>query len=506
MSGVPTYTFVTPDKYDDIKVSVRTKGRCLVLEGPSGIGKTTTITKLLEELQGDVFPTVLSARRPADLEYIEGLPTIKGAGVVIVDDFHRLNDDAKQSLSDYMKVLADTEDRDTKLILVGINKSGQQLISFGSDVGLRIDIFRLEANSPAKILELIAKGESALNIGIEHKRDIAERAGGSFQIAQLLCHKLCASAGVLETPSDTVRITRSVDAVIEDTMTELSRQFQQSSVLFARGPKIKRAGRAPYLHLLRWLSETEDGALDIRDAMNSHQDLKGSVGQILDKEFLKRHLEDLDKKVNISSTIFFDQSSGIIGAEDPKYLFFLRNLVWRAFGRKCGFAGDYFPGRYDIALSFAGSERPVAKRLYETLVEHDIQVFHDFAEQHKIAGANVEDYLAPIYRSEAQYVVALLSPEYPNRIWTKVESDHFKDRFGDGSVIGIRYTNTRPGYFSDDARYGGIGFDPAGDVDEQVHQICDILIKKLSDERDRAYRASAEEASNDNYDELKLDS
>jgi hypothetical protein len=31
LSGIPTYTFVQPDRYDEIRVSVRTPGRCLVL-------------------------------------------------------------------------------------------------------------------------------------------------------------------------------------------------------------------------------------------------------------------------------------------------------------------------------------------------------------------------------------------------------------------------------------------------------------------------------------------
>ena len=49
-SGIPTHTFVRPDEYNTILVSLRTKGRCLVVEGPSGIGKTTCVIKVIEEL------------------------------------------------------------------------------------------------------------------------------------------------------------------------------------------------------------------------------------------------------------------------------------------------------------------------------------------------------------------------------------------------------------------------------------------------------------------------
>jgi flagellar biosynthesis GTPase FlhF len=50
LSGIPTVTFVEPSRFQEIKVSLRTPGRCMVIEGPSGIGKTTTVTKAIAEL------------------------------------------------------------------------------------------------------------------------------------------------------------------------------------------------------------------------------------------------------------------------------------------------------------------------------------------------------------------------------------------------------------------------------------------------------------------------
>jgi hypothetical protein len=57
----------------------------------------------------------LSARRQSDLEYIAALPTITGAGIVIIDDFHRLPDAMKGALADYLKILADEGKEGTKL-------------------------------------------------------------------------------------------------------------------------------------------------------------------------------------------------------------------------------------------------------------------------------------------------------------------------------------------------------------------------------------------------------
>ena len=50
ISGVPTHTFVRPSEFSRLQVSLRTPGRGVIVEGPSGIGKSTAITKALEAL------------------------------------------------------------------------------------------------------------------------------------------------------------------------------------------------------------------------------------------------------------------------------------------------------------------------------------------------------------------------------------------------------------------------------------------------------------------------
>ena len=235
LSGIPTYTFVEPLRYTEIKVSIRTPGRCLVVEGPSGIGKTTTITKALDNLGLKDDVVSLSARRPADIEIISELPAMGDIGTVIVDDFHRLPEPVKARLSDFMKLLADTANENSKLILIGINKAGHQLVKFAHDLGMRIDVFRLEANPIEKIDELIRLGEGVLNIEILEKQKIAERAQGSFQIAQLLCHKVCTLANILESCDEHRMVELPLEVTVEDVMVDLSRQFREVAVDFARG-------------------------------------------------------------------------------------------------------------------------------------------------------------------------------------------------------------------------------------------------------------------------------
>lgn len=487
LSGIPTHTFVQPDRYDEILVSVRTPGRCLVLEGPSGIGKTTTITKVLDELSLGDKVINLSARQPEEAEFIAALPDMKDIGTVIVDDFHRLDGETKERLSDYMKVLADRESVGSKLILIGINKAGQQLVQFAHDLGLRLDVFRLESNPDELIEKMIRQGEEALNVSISSISDVAERSHGSFQIAQLLCHKLCILDKIRSTVDGDAKVVKtSINVAVEDVMTDLSRQFRLAAKTFASGSRLRREGRAPYLHILRWLSEGDEWSLDLTEAMNDHPEMKGSIGQVIDKGWLSALLNDKEKKDILQPYFHFEESTRVLSVEDPKFIFYLKNIGWRSFSKSVGYKADYFGSRYDFALSFAGANRSLADKLHKKLVDREIACFYDFEEQHRILAQNVEDYLAPIYRSEARYIIVILSSDYPKRIWTKFESDIFKERFGEGSVIPIRFGDFEPGYFDDVSKYGSVPFDPAQNEDEQVDLIVDLLSKRLIEDRDAA--------------------
>ena len=146
-------------------------------------------------------------------------------------------------------------------------------------------------------------------------------------------------------------------------------------------------------------------------------------------------------------------------------------------------------------MSFAGKDRALAEALFEALSEAELEVFYDKNEQHRILAENVEEYLDPIYRSEATFVVCLLSAEYPQRIWAKFEGDAFRSRFGDNDVIPIWFADAAPGMFDESRDYGGITYDPERNLDEQARYIAGLLVEKLAERRIQA----AETAKIDQY-------
>jgi hypothetical protein len=150
LQGVPKYNFVQPVEYTGLIVALRTAGRSVIIEGPSGIGKTTAAIKAIADAGLGNAVLTLSARKKDDIETIASLPSSLPVGVVLIDDFHRLSNDIKVEIADLMKTLADEGASHSKLIVLGITNAGSSLLSFGKDLTNRIEIIRLEANPEEK--------------------------------------------------------------------------------------------------------------------------------------------------------------------------------------------------------------------------------------------------------------------------------------------------------------------------------------------------------------------
>jgi hypothetical protein len=477
--GTPTYTFVEPTEYQALVVSLRTPGRGVVIEGPSGIGKTTAVSRALAQLGMTGKVLNLSARKADDRELISALPSMTGIGTVIVDDFHRLDDETRVAVADYLKVLADEERRDSKLVVVGINRAGESLIRYSPDLVNRLDTIRFEANPDERVAQLVRQGEAALDLQVGIADDIVENAHGSFYIAQMLCHECCLASNITERSDTTAHTSVSYQVVLSRVLDRLGASFMPIAVAFASGTKLRREGRAPYLWILRWLADANEWSIDLEREAALHSDLKASVGQVVEKGFLQGLL---DSDENLRRVFHFDSDTRVLAVEDPQFVFFIRNLAWKKFAARVGYLRVDFESPYDLALSFAGADRALAEALAERLHRSEIAVFYDKDEQTRILAENVEDYLGPIYRSEATFVVALLSRDYPRRIWTKFESEQFKNRFGE-AVIPIWFSNVDHGMFDSDREVGGLTYEVTKNVDTEADRLAAALADKVRQSR-----------------------
>lgn len=76
---------------------------------------------------------------------------------------------------------------------------------------------------------------------------------------------------------------------------------------------------------------------------------------------------------------------------------------------------------YDVAISFAGEDRPVAEKLAASLVLAGLNVFYDEYEQANLWGKDLYVHLSKVYKDDSKYCLMLISEQYAKKQWTNHE-------------------------------------------------------------------------------------
>jgi len=131
---------------------------------------------------------------------------------------------------------------------------------------------------------------------------------------------------------------------------------------------------------------------------------------------------------------------------------------------------------FDVALSFAGSNREQAEQLALMLREAGFSVFYDSFYPDFLWGKNLVELFDDIYRKRSRYCVMFISAEYADRIWTNHERKAAQARAleekGNEYILPIKVDETElPGMLP---TVGHVSLSEHG-----IAFIADLLIKKL---------------------------
>lgn len=130
---------------------------------------------------------------------------------------------------------------------------------------------------------------------------------------------------------------------------------------------------------------------------------------------------------------------------------------------------------FDVAISFAGENREIAKSIALILEERGLKVFYDDFEKVSLWGKNLYDHLEHIYTEAARVCIMLLSEQYAEKSWTSHERKSAQARaFRERReyILPIRIDDTKiPGL---PETIGYLNY-----CDFTNEQIADLTIRKL---------------------------
>ncbi|MBI4338394.1 MAG: toll/interleukin-1 receptor domain-containing protein [Chloroflexi bacterium] len=84
-------------------------------------------------------------------------------------------------------------------------------------------------------------------------------------------------------------------------------------------------------------------------------------------------------------------------------------------------AGKPAAPEFDVALSFAGTERSLAQELYDLLEARGIHTFYDAAYPERLAAEDLNIVFEEVFARRSQFCVIFVSREYATRVWTNHE-------------------------------------------------------------------------------------
>ncbi|MEO5681582.1 MAG: TIR domain-containing protein [Chitinophagaceae bacterium] len=351
-SGPPTLTFVEPRDFKYIKLALLQPGRGIVIEGPSGIGKTTVALRVLEQT-GSKYE-LLSARLEDHVDKIRNFKNWPD-GILVIDDFHRLEFGLKEKVANYLKYLADYGIKDKKIILIGIPNTGDTLIRISFDLANRITIFKLGSVDDETLNSLILKGEEALNIEFKQKSSIVREAYGSLYIAQLLCAYIAVHNEILQSQERKVIIETGILDVIDRIIKDLSPKFDDTVRYFASiGGKKSRIA----IHLLSELAITEEGVLNLNHLKVKKPEFKEEIEKLLKTNLIDQFYIDYPQ---CARHLLFDKVIPGLVIDDPQFKFYLNNVAIEKLFLATGKSG--ISVRSKIFISYSRNDEEWLKKL-----------------------------------------------------------------------------------------------------------------------------------------------
>jgi hypothetical protein len=436
--GVPEFTFVKPPNFNELLVDIRNAGKPVVIEGQSGTGKTTTVRRIIEENLPSSGFEYLSARQARHIRKILDISDGKETGKYVIDDFHRLDNDVQAKIANIIKIAAEDyeEGIHPKIVIIGINKVGSELIHLVHDIAKRCGIHRIKPASFATMTELISKGEEKLGIEISDHQKIFDETKGDYWLTQLVCQSVCLINDVTETV-DNAKLEFDTEIVREKVIQRLEHAYSEPVTEFCRGNRF-RSTNDPYLKLLRCVSEQDSSIVDLTELANANPNSRGSINNVKEKRLASL----IDSKPICERYFYYNPDTKHFAIEDPALFYYVRHLDWIDLRKKCGFREGDKDFDFDFAISFAGENRLLAKTISEQLELLDCSVFFDELFEANYLGNAWHKKFTEVFGEKSRFIICLLDENHRDKIWPTFERECFTPRVADAAVIPIYLDNS----------------------------------------------------------------
>jgi hypothetical protein len=453
--GLPQYTYVKPRHFGEVRADIEQPGKHLLIEGPSGIGKTCVVFKVFEELgyAKDQQFKYVSARDADAITKLEEFFNVASDGglppqpILVVDDFHLLPSSARSNVGTVLKRLSDRVFETAsppKVILIGIPTTGMTLLADAYDLGPRLGSYRFVGASDQEINKLLDEGEAALGVLFEDRDFITSESSQNFWLAQFIANKICATQDIHEQQDDVKILTFDLLAIRQRLMDELSNRYLTTALTFAKGKKWRPGGNKPYLDVLFALAKNPDLVVTYDRILNLVPERR-RPGVKAVRPRIAEVIHDASHNIDLRKQIAFDPDSGFT-VEDPLFRYFLTHMkeddIYRSLGVERDNVERARAFAFDVGFSFAGETRALVELVNAELKSEDVLTFYDFDQQAFLLAQDLEQVLRKVYSESCAYYLVFMDENYLTKVWAKYERDIMTHSGRTGHIVPVVLDDT----------------------------------------------------------------
>jgi hypothetical protein len=224
------------------------------LQGPEFSGNYSTTASTTSSFQKDLI----------NLNFICEELKKQHNSIIVLEDYHLVNDGFNQSFSEIAKHLLDEE---VLINIIGIPGAPNRTLKRNPDMFGRVEIVYFDKLNEHEIYKLLEKGSKALKIKFDQTASILliNFSYRNAYLIQAICNRACKSKGIYNTQRITKYITQDdIDAGCKLLLKELKEEYDPILEELINGLRGQTAGKAynQYEEIFRAIGLTEISKLE----------------------------------------------------------------------------------------------------------------------------------------------------------------------------------------------------------------------------------------------------
>lgn len=324
--------YVEPEQAAEIEMHLEIERQTLLVEGPSGVGKTTVVARAIKKLgRTDAvrwFHCGYEEERPEiDLALGDSL----AGKIIVLDDFHLLDRARQERVTRLVKRLASPvlgRPSGGKLVLIGINPISSSILSYMHDARGCYATVRMGRQTDETIDHLIGRSSLLANVTFTDRHIFVQLAEGNFVIAQRLCREALRQQKITRVPQHREIVASPADQVVAGVQEELHAEFGALVNAFASFD-VQAPPRGACLLLLWHLTRSENGSVPFSDVR--YRD--AALGPAFDWLLASNLAGFFQKNPGLPALLYYNRDAGVLSAEDPQLRFYLKHSDWKNLAR-----------------------------------------------------------------------------------------------------------------------------------------------------------------------------